>query len=82
MKSRKKIDSSVDKELYALSKRLVKVGQYERICRDFDLRLTTVKNFGKNSPGGTTLRTFRVIEAAVATLENENDSKDKRILKK
>lgn len=71
MQSRKSIDRSVDKDLSELSKRLVKVGQYERICQKFDLRLTTVKNFGNGPPPGTTHRTYRVMQEAVAYLENE-----------
>ena len=71
MKVRKVIDKSVEKELQALSKRLAKVGQYERICRDFELKLTSVKNFVKSPPPGTTLRTYRRIQSAVTCLENE-----------
>lgn len=82
MKQRKSIDKSVDQELSSLSKRLVKVGQYERICREFGLKLTSVKNFSKSPPPGTTLRTYRVIEKAVIHLEKENERQTKGLHKK
>jgi len=76
------VDSAVDDELSSLSKRLAEVGQIERISRDFTLSITGLNQFKRDPPTGTTLRTFRMISAAVAILESEHEKRGEGVPKK